>query len=146
MSNELTADRVKAVFLDSLFTDAEAAGLGRDQIQAAAVIAEGISSNYGFHPQRLASHRADVYAMLNELPDKFRASGGGGASFLEARVDRHGAPWTGFDRIAEQLFALGIALGLAKWLLPRAMWNALPGGVPYAAFLDTENSREAVQA
>jgi hypothetical protein len=31
----------------------------------------------------------------------------------------------------EQLFQLGIGLGLAKWQLPPEMWGVLPGGMPY---------------
>jgi hypothetical protein len=31
----------------------------------------------------------------------------------------------------EMLFCLGIGMGLAKWLLPKNMWSALPGGMPY---------------
>lgn len=143
MGNQLTADRVAATLSNSLFTDEEAEGLSREEIQAKAVVVEGIGRSYGFHPQRLASHRDEVYELLNELPDAFRASGGGGASVLNAHVDRHGNTWTGFHQIVDELFVLGIALDLAAWLLPREMWNALPGGMPYVAFLDTENSRNS---
>ncbi len=79
--------------------------------------------------------------MLSELPDDFRASAGRGASFLCTRNDRHGHTWTGFDQVVDQLFVLGIGLGLAAWLPPREMWNELPAGLPYVAFLDTEESR-----
>jgi hypothetical protein len=33
----------------------------------------------------------------------------------------------------EQLFTLGIALGLAQWQLPRDMWDIFPGGMPYVS-------------
>jgi hypothetical protein len=58
--------------------------MGRDAMMAKAVVVEGIHQTYGFHPERLAAHRDEVYAMLNELPDNFRASVGGGASILTA--------------------------------------------------------------
>lgn len=143
MGNKLTADRVAAVVTDGLFVDEEIQGLSREEIQAKAVVIEGISRAYGFHPERLAGHRDEVYEMLSELPDGFRASAGGGASVLTAHVDRHGNTWTGFHQSVDELFVLGIALGLATWLLPREIWNALPGGMPYVAFLDTEDSRNS---
>ena len=71
--------------------------------------------------------------MLSELPDEFRVSGGGGWSFLQACNDRHGTQWTGFHQAMEELFMLGMAAGLVTELLPRDLWDALPGGMPYYA-------------
>lgn len=144
MSYKLTADRVEAVLKDSLFDAAEVEGLTREEALAKSVVVEGIDQSYALHPDRLANHRDEVYEMLSELPDVFRvSSAGGGSSFLKARQDKHGNRWTGFDRTVDQLFVLGIAVGLAKWLAPREMWTALPGGMPYVAFLDTDESRES---
>lgn len=119
----LTADRVTAVFRDCLHTD--------DESLDGAVIVEGIINKSALHPERLASHRAEIAAMLAELPDEFRKSGGGGWSFLNACDDRNGRQWTGLHQTMDQLFQLGIASGLAAYLMPREMWAVMPGGMPY---------------
>jgi len=95
------------------------------------VKAEGIMTNVGFHPERLASHKAEVDEMLAELPDEFKKSMGGGWSFLNACNDKNGNQWTDLQKTMEQLVLLGIALGVVKFQLPREVWKALPGGMPY---------------
>lgn len=89
---------------------------------------------------KLADHAELILAMLLELPTEFRASAGGGWSFLNACNDRHGNQWTGLHRTMAQLFAMGQGLGLVACLLPRDLWEALPGGVPYYAILDKEQA------
>jgi hypothetical protein len=71
--------------------------------------------------------------MLSDLPDEFQARKGGGWSFLNACMDRHGHQWTGLHQQQERLFALGIACGKARWLFPRQLWTSLPGGMPYVS-------------
>lgn len=85
---------------------------------------------------KLAEHHDEIVEMLMELPEQFRESGGGGWSFLQACDDRHGVQWTGFHMIMAMLFALGEGIGKVKSLLPRDMWVALPGGMPYYVILD----------
>lgn len=75
----------------------------------------------------------EIASMLSNLPDEFQASGGGGWSFLNACNDKHGDQWTGMHSTMDKLFMLGIAAGKARWLLPRDMWPALPGGMPYVS-------------
>lgn len=123
MDTVLSADRVSQIFLDCLYKD------GEDT--SSHVKAEGITSTVGFNPDRLNSHKAEIEAMLGELPDEFKKSGGGGMSFLNACNDKHGNQWTGLHRTMEQLFQLGIAIGKVECQLPREMWQALPGGMPY---------------
>ena len=122
----LDAQRVDEIFRDCLFQD------GEDTTEH--VVAEGIVNRFGFHPERLQSHREEVAALLDELPTEFRSSergGGGGWSFLNACNDRHGNQWTGLHQTMEQLVVLGVALGIVEYPLPREMWGALPGGVPF---------------
>jgi hypothetical protein len=45
-------------------------------------------------------------------------------------VTKHGEHW-GEHPTMGMLFALGIGAGLASYPIPREMWSALPGGVPY---------------
>jgi hypothetical protein len=125
MSETLVLDpqRVVEIFTDCLF--------GNGEETSPQVLAEGIMMTVGFQPTRLESHRVEIETMLAELGDEFRVSGGGGMSFLQACVDRHGNQWTGMHQTMDQLFMLGIALGKATYLLPRDLWSSFPGGVPY---------------
>ena len=119
----LNAKHVIAVFMDCLFRNGEDASKH--------VKAEGIVRNVRFHPGRLESHRAEIVAMLDELPEQFHEKSGGGWSFLNACNDKHDNQWTGLHQTMEQLFQLGIGIGKVKSLMPRGMWSALPGGMPY---------------
>ena len=119
----LTAEQVNAIFMDSLFREGEDTS---NHIKA-----EGIINSVGFHPERLQYHKIEIEAMLDELPENFKKSGGGGWSFLNACNDKHGNQWTGLHQHMEQLFQLGIGIGKVKYLTPRDMWSVLPGGMPY---------------
>ncbi len=123
ITTKLTSDRVTKTFLDCLFKEGEDTS---NHIKA-----EGIVTNVGFHPERLASHKSEVDEMLGELPKEFQKDSGGGWSFLNACNDKDGNQWTGLHRTMEQLFLLGIALERVKIQLPREVWSALPGGMPY---------------
>lgn len=122
---KLTSEAVDEMLRKCLFAD--------DEAMDDAVKVEGIVNNYAFHPGRISEHTAEISDMLSELPNEFQASGGGGWSFLNACMDKHGNQWTGLHQQQERLFALGIAAGKARWLLPREMWSALPGSVPYVS-------------
>lgn len=98
------------------------------------VVVKGVAHTFGFIPAKLEEHRHEVATMLQGLPKEFRkpnVGGGGGWSFLNACNDANGEQWTGFHLTMESLFALGIALGLAEWVLPRDLWSVLPEGMPY---------------
>lgn len=103
-----------------------------------AVMVEGVTRNFGFHPDRLAENKEVIAEMLAQLPTEFHANGGGGYSFLEACNDRDGVQWTSFHRSMEELFVLGIAIKRAAFVLPRNMWNVLPGGMPYIIVYDAD--------
>ena len=127
----LGTERVEKVFLTCLFKD------GEDTTSH--VMAPGITTNVGFHPGRLKEHEEEIVEMLGELPDEFKESGGGGMSFLNACIDKYGRQWTSFHRTMEQLFLLGTGLGKVELCLPREMWGALPGGMPYYTIKDKVN-------
>ncbi|AXV10144.1 hypothetical protein DVS28_b0374 (plasmid) [Euzebya pacifica] len=91
---------------------------------------EGLRLDH-FHDDRVAEHRNEIAAMLNELPDDFHAAGGGGWSFLNACTDRNGRQWCDTHATVGMLLALGIAAGMVTFALPRPMWHVLPGGMPY---------------
>ena len=81
----------------------------------------------------VTGHEEEIGTMLADLPEEFQARGGGGWSFLNACDTKNGEQWTGMHSTMERLFMLGIAVGKARWLLPREMWGALPGGMPYVS-------------
>lgn len=120
---------VTGVFHDCLFRDEEVQNGGPDE--SLVVVAKGIINNIGFHKERLEGHRNEVRSFLSDLPDAFHKGRGDGMSFLNACNTRDGEQWTGEHRVMEQLFLLGMALGYVKCPLPRQLWGALPGGVPY---------------
>src|SRR5436189_2852974 len=120
-TNILTKDKVQEIFFDCLFNE------GEDTTNA--VMVEGITTTVGFHPERLNHHTEDIELLLGELPNEFKASGGGGWSFLNACDDKHGKQWTGLHQVMEMLFQLGMGINKVKCLLPREVWSDLPGGV-----------------
>lgn len=118
----LTCKRLHEIILDCLFKDGEDTSKG--------VVVEGIKHNFSFHPERLENHKAEIGAMLRELPSEFSATGGGGWSFIQACVTKDGKQWGEHPNI-EELLVLGIATKQAKICLPRTLWSVLPGGMPY---------------
>ena len=135
---QLTAENVDTVIRDCLFRDGESTDK--------AVLVDGIVRKFGFHPERLASHKDDIFDMLKQLPNQFLQSGGGGWSFLNACNDVNGELWTGDQGTVEALMCLGIAIDKVALPLPRALWNALPGGVPYLQVRDLTHSDEVLAA
>jgi len=98
------------------------------------VAVEGVVSNFGLSKTKLAENRSKIEGWIAELADEFHTTKGGGMSFLRLCLTRDGEQWTGLHRSQEQLYVLAAGLGLARFVLPREMWSALPGGVPYIAF------------
>lgn len=111
--------RVEAIFLGCLFKD------GEDTSNH--VAPEGITQTVKFNPDRVESHKAEIEALLDELPDQFKT----GSSFLSASEDKRGNQWTGFHHRVEQLFQLGMAIDKVEYQLPRDAWSILPGGMPF---------------
>ena len=94
------------------------------------MIIKGIVNDYGFHRGRLAKKREEIIEQLQGLPDEFFADKGGGWSFLNAALDRDGVHWAEHPTMG-MLFALGEAIGVVSQPIPREVWSALPGGMPY---------------
>lgn len=120
----LDPQQVEATFKDCLFDTVEEA-------ERRGIKIEGIVFDAMFNPAKLEEHRELITQMLMELPDQFRKSAGGGWSFLNACDDRHGNQWTSFHQTMSMLFLLGEGIGMVKSQLPKEMWSALPGGMPY---------------
>lgn len=125
---ELTSRNVEDCLMRCLFT--------REEIAAAndkpenVVEAHGVRAKFGFHAGRIEQERENISDMLGQLPENFNLSTKGGWSFLQACQREDGVQW-GEHQSIDNLLCLGIAVGLAGFLFPREMWQALPGGLPY---------------
>lgn len=124
---ELTASNVKDVVMDCLFNE------GEDTSKA--VMVEGVVNKLGFHPERLATHKDDIVSMLMQLPKPFIDDGW---SFLNACVREDGFQW-GEHRDIDTLLCLGLAIKRVVFPLPREVWAALPGGMPYLIVLSKDS-------
>jgi hypothetical protein len=129
----LDSKRVHEVLLDCLYKPEEMDGERPAAGQPEFVVAEGIMNNFGFHPHRLAKHETEIASWVDELEDSFIEGKGGGWSFLNLCMDRHGNHWAEHPTMGE-LVALELAVGRANYCLPREMWNIMPGGMPYIVF------------
>ena len=124
---KIDASEVEKTLRDCLFLDSE---LVDGKVPEGAVIVDGIMNEWGFNPARLENHREQVKTWLAALPPQFRRSSGGGWSFLNACMTDEDEQW-GEHPDMDNLFSLGIGLGLVKCSMPRDLWHILPGGMPY---------------
>jgi hypothetical protein len=92
---------------------------------------DGIVHAVNLSRERVQSHAQEINGWLDALPEPFQRTGGGGWSFLNACDDRNGEQWTGLHLVMEQLFLLGMVLKRVSYVMPRELWGALPGGMPY---------------
>jgi hypothetical protein len=97
---------------------------------------EGVVNNYVLDKKALETHREDLKALAAQLPLEFHMSTGGGWSFRNLCMNREGVQWTSFHHVQEALCVLLIGLDVAEWVLPREMWQILPGGMPYFVIKD----------
>lgn len=114
--------------VDTMFRECLADG------EADVVEIEGIVHTFALSEARVESHREEIRSFVNQLPSQFFKDVGGGWSFLNLCMREDGVQWTGLHLVCEQLYALAAILGMAKIQLPRELWSALPGGVPYIVF------------
>lgn len=96
---------------------------------------EGIQNTDSYKKDVLEKYRNDIKDMLNQLPDNFKKSRGGGWSFLQLCMRKDDYQWTGLHRTMEKLMTMSIATKQMEYLLPKRMWDVLPAGMPYVAIL-----------
>jgi len=94
------------------------------------IIINGVAHSFSFNPDKIEKYKDNIYSMLKELPKEFHKETGDGWSFLNACMDKNNNQW-GEHRNIEQLFALGMACEIVKCVMPKELWSALPGGMPY---------------
>lgn len=120
---KLNTENVHTTFMKCLFNEGEPTENYK--------LGEGVNTKVGFHPERLSQAETSIIEMLNDLPDSFKKSGGGGMSFLNMCNDKNDVQWADLHQTMDELVCMGKAIGKLDFLMPREMWAALPGGMPY---------------
>ena len=122
---ELTSENVHELFVECLFEEGEKTDN--------AVIVQGLVHYIGFNPDRLKNNSEKIQSLLKQLPDSFQQGKGDGMSFLNMCETKTGNQWCDLHSIMDELVCLGLATNKMFFLMPREMWNTLPGGMPYVA-------------
>jgi hypothetical protein len=115
-----------------------------EQVPDTCVIWTGVMNTFAFDRAKLEAHRDTIKAMIATLPEEFLAEKGGGWSFLNLCTAKDGTLWTGMHMVCDHLIALAGGLKIAAFVMPRELWSALPGGMPYVQF--TLEDRELASA
>lgn len=123
--------RIHDILVDCLYNKEEIKD--PTKVPEGAVLVNGITQNLGFEPTRLQGHKEEILKLAREIVTDDFLEDKGGMTFLNLCMDREGNQW-GEHRNMEQLLLLCMAIGKAKILLPREMWKALHGGMPYISF------------
>ena len=125
---ELNAENVDKVFKECLSKEKE----GNEVVHVGAVLE---NAQFAFDKKKLDLYRTEITSWVEQLPDNFQESKGGGWSFLNMAFTKDGRLWTGYHFVMEQLLCLAIGIGKMKYLLERNMWKILPGSMPYVAIV-----------
>lgn len=120
--------KVNEAFLESLYKEDEISNEKEPPVGCVQV--NGVSGNFGFHPERLEEQREKVEGWLSELPSEFKE----GWTFLNGCMQSDGVQW-GEQTNVDQLFTMSIGLKLGTYLGARELWSMFPGGVPYFQIL-----------
>ena len=119
----ISASRIEFIFSDSLAKKSD----------TNCIEVQGITGIARFNLDILSFFKEEVKSYLLQLPNQFlseRMGGKGGWSFLNACMTEKNEHW-GEHMDMQRLFLLGEALGYVRCPLPKQMWTALPGGMPY---------------
>lgn len=128
---KLTSENVDNIFLECL----------ADKNEGMTVV-EGVKIKTVFSPAKIKENHGKIRDMLECLDDNFFVGKGGGWSFLNMCVDKHGKLWTGDHMQCDRLICLGLAANLLQFTLPRDVWYVLPGEVPYISVYHRYNRSE----
>lgn len=126
---KLTSENVTATFFNCMYKEAP-------EDTSEAVLAEGIITKVGFDPIKIKENENDIRELLMQLPDEFHVGKGGGYTFLNMCLDKDGSQWADTHQTQEQLLLLGLAIKKIQYCLPRDVWSALPGGMPYIMIVE----------
>lgn len=127
----LTSELVKDTFYNCMYDEDVINAQQGDKLPEGALVVDGIIHKFVLDPEKVEKNKQVIIELIRELPDEFMVEGGGGTSFLSACMDRRGVQWTSSHAVMELLFVMGMALGCSRPCLPKVLWPALPGGMPY---------------
>lgn len=119
---QLTAQNVADLTRSCLMSE------GDDKAQELQI--KGVVHTFAFHKERVANAKEQIRELLSQMPETFHKNSGGGHSFLNACMTKDDVQW-GEHLHIESLMCLGVAAGFVTYPLPREMWAALPGAMPY---------------
>lgn len=133
---QLNSQNVHNIFLSSLFTGQPSA----EDLKRAKYV-DSVVLHVGFDSAKLEKNRDSIIELLEQLPKEFRENEGGGLSFLYGcMLDDFESQW-GEQLRVDELVALGIGIDMVEFNLPRELWTALPGGVPYFYIKDSRENQ-----
>lgn len=104
-----------------------------------AKLVRAVINTFGFSSSALEKHKEAIMKELAGMQDVFFETPGGGMSMLQMVMDLNGEHWAE-HRNAEALIALGIGIGMVSFPIPREIWRALPGSMPYIMIKDEVKS------
>lgn len=140
----ISAERIREIVVNSLLSENELDDVKSGKKDYVGIVAISISGkSLVFIKDKIMKFKDEVKAYLNLLPDEFKDEKGGGYTFLNSVVDKNGNQWGG-QASADELFCLGTALGLSKYIGSGLMLMAFPGHVPYVTVYQAEQKVEEV--
>lgn len=121
---KLTTENVKEIFLDCFlpenYTD-----------DTKVIPVSTVTGQFGFDPEKIEKHAADIQQMLSQLSSKFDEVNQG-YTFMRLPFKGENDEQWGEQIDGDRLMALGLASGWMKLTFEnREMWKVLPGSVPY---------------
>lgn len=121
---KLIATNVENLFLSCLYKKGEDA--------SNALIVQGVKLKVGFNPERIQENKTEIENLLSQCHTNFfDSSEAKGWTFLNFCLDKNEEQWTGVHAVCDNLICLGLAIDKVQFLLPREVWDVLPGGVPF---------------
>ncbi len=122
---KLTSENVHSTFIGCLTSKTSKAEIK---------IGEGVMGKAVFSPEKLEKAKIEIIEMLKELPENFQViNGGGGYTFLNLCLNKDGEQWCNLHKTMDELIMLGNAIERVSFPLPKDLWLALPGGMPYVS-------------
>lgn len=113
----LTESNVSEVYRNCCYRPEE---LELGKVPKDAIKVEGIEGFFFFHPERLKKNEKKISDMLLQLPEEFRE--GESYFWFSYKSKDWDAAWTNKSEMAEELLALGLAIGMARFAIPKQWW------------------------
>lgn len=100
------------------------------------VMGRGIKNIFMFNKEKVKEKEADIISMLDQLPDGFKRSKGGGWAFVNLCMNNKDEQWCDLHDTMDELVALGVAIERVKFM-GGIDTKLMAGGLPYVMYIDT---------